>query len=251
MQDTQVGDRLLFFDPEAGLPVGSEQIESMVYDPTEAAWRVSLSGPVGPLSPGTDKANTTVYNLSRTGNGFVLRYNTFRNSRRFGNLIKSHHGLIEGNHYEGLSSAAITIHNEPSWPEGLSSERILVRDNVIRRCGFDTSYLGPRKGAIELYLHRLPYAPAPWMGQRDIRILNNEISDWQCKAIAVENGQEIVVAGNRIGSSARPPDFLTQTNYGIFVKHSRDVRIKDNLISDSRPLSEAIHVEDSEEVVVE
>jgi hypothetical protein len=247
--DNQVGDTLSFFDAQSGLPVSTATILGAEFDFSILGWRVDLSEPVGPLSPGLEKSNTTVYNLDRVSNHFVVRDNTFRNSRRYGTWIKAHHGLIENNLYEGLSSSPITLHNEPGWPEGLNVERILIRNNVLKASGFEYGYLSNHSGAIEAFLHKLPSDESPWIGHREVRIEGNTITDWEGVAIKVHNAADVIVKDNQIGNSPGNNSFYGATNYGIWLQTCEDVNLSDNQVTDTRPLTEHLHIEDCTNVM--
>jgi len=77
-----------------------------------------------------------LYNRACTNKNFIIQNSTFQKSRRYGCYIKAFDGKIINNTFKNLGGSAIAIKNEPSWPEGLNSENILIKGNAISKSGF-------------------------------------------------------------------------------------------------------------------
>ncbi len=142
------------------------------------------------------------FNMNLNADGFRIRNNIFRNSRRFGALIKAHNGEISGNTYEGMSSSAIIVHNEPGWPEGLNSENIVIKDNIIKDCVF------ARHGqyaafVIELKARDIKKRPK-WRGQKGIKVLNNTFVNSGTTAIIATDCDGLVIEGNKFKGYKTP-----------------------------------------------
>ncbi len=54
----------------------------------------------------------------------------------------------------------------------------------------------------------------------------------------------MIVKDNQIGNSADNDSFYGSTNYGIWLETCEDVSLSNNQITDTRPLTEQIHIED-------
>ncbi|MCL5269512.1 MAG: right-handed parallel beta-helix repeat-containing protein [bacterium] len=160
---------------------------------------VTLERPVEGITAGTDSRSAdTVFNLSASGGGAVVRNNTMTNHRRFGVLMKGSNALVEGNTIDGVGGSAIVVGNDPGWPEGPCPSHVTIRGNTIRNVGRSGGYNQPRGGAIQLMGRKYPYDMA------NDRILRG-----------------LVVEGNTI---VNPP------GAAIFVGAARDVAIRDNMI---------------------
>ena len=151
--------------------------------------------------------------------------------------------LIENNHYEGLSGSPITLHNEPGWPEGLNTERLLIRNNTLKASGFEYGYLNKHSGAIEAFLHKLPAEASNWIGHREIRVEGNTITDWEGAAIKLHNVTDVIVKNNKIENTPANNSFLGTTNYGVWLKTCNNVILSNNQITDTRALTEQSYIE--------
>lgn len=86
-----------------------------------------------------DYNNLRLYNRETTAKGFEIKNSIFKNSRRYGCYIKAFDGKIVNNKFINLAGSAISIKNEPTWPEGLNSENVLIQNNKIINCGYGTN----------------------------------------------------------------------------------------------------------------
>ncbi|QHI69941.1 right-handed parallel beta-helix repeat-containing protein [Tichowtungia aerotolerans] len=253
--DLRADDQLTFFDPLSGWPIGGARIVSSTATNVSGVNYVDITLDAaieGAISAGTSKIHTTVYNVSRNGKGFVFRRNTFGDSRRYGLFIKSSDGLIVENTFEGLSGPAITVQNNPGWPEGLNSSGLSVISNLINGCTFSSYILNQERGSIELQAkgyNGTAEFESSWKGQSDICIQGNTIVDWQRRAIRAHCAENLLVEGNVIANTV--DSFAAgQSNYAIYLKNTANAFVWDNQIDDSRSLTGTIEVQNSTNVVV-
>ena len=92
------GDTLTVMDPVertiACRPVVTD------FEPLEYGVRIRVDQKIPNLRIGTDyEASCSFLNDDCCLAGFVVRNNIFKSAVRFGFLLKSHDGLVEGNHY--------------------------------------------------------------------------------------------------------------------------------------------------------
>jgi len=224
-----VGETIGFFDATQSRLAGQGKVVSF----DAGTGRVVLDAAIDGVSPGLGWQNTQVYNLSM-GGGFVLRGNRFANSRRFGVFLKCGSGLIEDNVFEGLSASALTMHNEPTWPEGLWCRGVTVRGNRISDCGFGAGYMDtPSSAVISVFLATPQFGVAQNERDfhRDVKIIGNTITGWKRSAMRVANTRGLRIDGNRIG----PPvgtDWGTWRDGAVVVQTSDEVNIGDNTLAD-------------------
>jgi hypothetical protein len=254
--DLQTNDELCFFDSVSGLPVDYGLVSSVVLTNVSGVYYkdVTLEGALtGTLSCGTSKTNTTVYNLSRAGGGFVIRNNLFADSRRYGIFLKAGSGLVVGNGFNCLSGPAIAAHNAPEWPEGLNCFGVSIISNNIIGCSFSSYLLWQNQGSIELYLRGYTGSSifeSSWRGHKGILIRGNTIKNWNRRAISGRCAQDLLIEGNVITNTVTG-FYSGGTNYGIFLNNTDNAMILDNLISDTRAMDGAIEVQNSINTVIQ
>ena len=120
--EISAGDTLAFFSAESGEVFARAKVVSF----NSASSTARLDRDINGLRPGLNKkTDITVYNLSDS-RGLKIKNSKFCNSSRFGLYIKASDVSVEGCRFENLGSSAITMHNEPGWPEGLYSENVEI-----------------------------------------------------------------------------------------------------------------------------
>ncbi|MEY5027451.1 MAG: hypothetical protein RLZZ244_2979 [Verrucomicrobiota bacterium] len=245
------GDELLFWNPTTGQVLMETRIaEVLAEKPGHGKKTITtVDTPTG-LNPGTDmRQHTHVYNLSCQNTGFVARNNRFVDGRRFGLNVKAINSVIEKNHFEGLSSSAIYIENEPTGWEGIVGRNMVVQDNSITRCGFGRDISGLKRGAIQVNLWRVRQPgerdhESPWLGHRNIVIRNNVLTDWETYGIAVDNVEGCRIENNELANRLNT-SFAKKTNIGIWVRSvTKGVVLKENRMTDRR-VFEPIRIEPS------
>jgi hypothetical protein len=168
--------------------------------------------------------------------GYVIRDNHFHHHRGRGLRLMSSEGLVERNTLEDIKQAAITLGPEFTFFREAGWVRdVTVRDNTIRRVGFDPVMHLPQTyapGAISLF-HRgeTPAAPRPQTRHESIRLTNNVIEETGGPAIHIAQSRDVQVAGNRISAANQAGKPGTGSVYGlsadkaIVVEHSADVTV--------------------------
>ena len=239
--DLQPGDDLIFWNPSTPAIISRRKIVSILGN--SSYWEVVCDGDVGTLNPGNTMDKTHVYDMSRTGNRFMVTSNNFADSRRFGLFIKSCDGAAVGNNFNALSSSAIYVANEPSWPEGFICENIKIYNNNIYICGFDNGYFVNNLGSIYIALIKYPHLAATVSEHRNIFIRNNLINNWHLAAIRVKNAENVYIENNTINSQMT--GFYYPENYCIDLNYITGYLLNGNLIYDPRSWTDDIRIQNS------
>lgn len=169
--------------------------------------------------------------------GAVVVNNSFRNSRRFGTLLKARDALVQGNTFEGLSgSPVMALSAFHHFQEGLGCHNVEVVGNQLRRCGFSAQFLkNPRWRMISFdTVEQFPKGLAPdayW--HSDITIRKNTMDN--DKAIFLLNVDGAVVESNvveKVGSAPQAApvlDAFCRNLNGNYIdqppSHSREMKI--------------------------
>lgn len=201
-----VGDIIRVFNPREGILVGKSEVVSSTFIGDNKMHIVLKEGITSPIQVGEDKLNDIIYIDTRSCESFVFRNNTFRNARRFGMLLQSSYGIIERNVFENLSQCAISMNNGVDWGEGFVSHDIVIRNNVIKNCGYDSTFFKDYNAAsIRLRITKLKnvnakskwkgVATAPWKGLENITITNN-IFSYNKRALSIECTTNSVIKSN-------------------------------------------------------
>ena len=193
-------------------------------------YRLELEGSAG-LNPGDFLEIPAI-----AAPGYVIRNNHFHDHRGRGLRLMSSEGLVENNVLEDIKQAAITLGPEFTFFREAGWIRdVTIRNNIIRRVGFDPVTHLPQTyapGAIAVF-HRgeTPEAPRPAMRHRNIKILGNRIEETGGPAVHIAQACDVEVAGNPIGATNQIRRAGVGSVYGlsadkpIVVEHSENVTL--------------------------
>ena len=123
----QPGDTLTVMDP-LGRAIAARPVVVEV-EKTDRGVRVCVDRSIRGLRAGVDyEESLTFFSEDCCLSGFVVKNNFFRSAVRFGLLLKSHDGLVEGNHFEGHSEQATAMENNCQEFNGIPYN-LLIRNN--------------------------------------------------------------------------------------------------------------------------
>ncbi|EIP98879.1 hypothetical protein OpiT1DRAFT_03355 [Opitutaceae bacterium TAV1] len=167
--------------------------------------------------------------------GWNIRDNHFHDHRGRALRLMASNGTAERNLLENIKQAAISIGPEFTfWREAGWVDNVTIRDNTIRRVGYDQRPATYAPGAISIfYRGETPDSPRPAMRNENIRIENNRIEQTGGPAIHINQARNIIVTGNRIRDArqlSRPAAgslFQLTADRDIVVNHSDNVIIKE------------------------
>ncbi len=183
---------------------------------------ITFVRPVDGLKAGENHLKgDTIFNLSASCNGFIVRNNIFGGFRGRGVLVRSHHGLIENNVIRYTSGQGIAVCNEPDWPEGPIPADIIIRNNVLISVYRDQVQQG--QGAIQVTAYKINYALANNYSVHKVVIENNRIIDSPGYAILLQGVEDAKVADNLVQFVAN--DRVYQKYDGIKLENCRNISI--------------------------
>jgi hypothetical protein len=199
------GDEVDFFNPRLGEKLsGAKRVLSI--NKEEGGFKLRFSEPVDfvPYDGGANGSfsNDQIFNRSKNSPHFMIRGNNLRAIRRFGIIVRAQEGVIENNRVEDASSSGITFRNEPTmWRNGLASSSIIVRSNVLNRCGFDSS--GGLSGSLSVLLDKIGYQPAQGGEHRNFLIEGNTILDYDRVGMRLESLDGAIIRNNLLVSTKK------------------------------------------------
>jgi len=219
------GDEIAFFTPETNTVFATARITD--FDAARGVIRFDKD--VADIVAGLDKRKcTTVYNVGNS-RGVVIKNSSFKNSKRFGLYIKAEDVLIENNCFEGLSSSAITMNNEPGWPEGLWAKRVIIRGNTFKDCGFEEHYEFGWPGGMIASLAPGARSKTPYYLNSDIVIENNTFYAWRGVGVYMRDTQNAVVKNNKFFAPAAPSGLKQRPNAAlVHAEKSQNIVVENN-----------------------
>ncbi len=223
-EPVRMGDRLEFSDPVTGRITGARRVAALSEDP-HGDLRLSLDSPVPGLSASSqDGVPDAVFNLSASGEGYVVRGNRYRSHRGHALRLHTGRGSVERNHISRTSREGILIINDPDWPEGPHTRDLLLQDNTVEAPGGDA--------AIEVQGRKLGHQLADAPTQRGLRIHGNTVRNWQGSAIAVGSAREVAIHDNVLVLDAAAE--ASAADRGVLLDRVADVEI-DGLVLRAPP----------------
>ncbi len=189
------GDEVTFFRPQNGKILLETRVREV--RPAAGNWEVVLEDPVpGDLVIGGSLVESDqIWNRSKSCGDFVVRNNRLLGIRRYGTVFRAKTGVVENNLFNGTSASAIIFLNETQYPNGLYPSDIIIRNNEIRDCAFDTI----PTAAITLLFKRLGSSePAESLAPHGILIENNRISGCLRPALEIWSARDVIVRGNTV-----------------------------------------------------
>ena len=241
----QPGDTLTVMDPLertiAARPVvtHAEEIQYGV--------RIRVDRVIPNLRAGTDYEDSLAFfNDDCCLAGFVVKNNVFKSAVRFGFLLKSHDGLVEGNHFEGNSDQAIAMLNTYQEYNSIPYN-LVIRKNVfklisgwpVRTATTAQHALNRNRNIFGVVTASVNWPVGQWdieeTALREVRNLyiedNEFINWWQNPAIAVNNGLHVWICGNTFTLDEYfAQTALTGSPIAVKIVNSTDVRVENNTL---------------------
>jgi hypothetical protein len=229
----RAGDRLEFSDSVSGRITGVRTVARLAPTGTNTDLRLELENPLpGLSSSGRDGIADTAFNLSASGEGYLIRRNRYQRHRGHAMRLHAGRGIVEGNEISQTSREGISISNDPDGLEGPHPRDLVIQGNTFRATGGDA--------AISVEGRKLGYHLADAATQRQLRIENNTVRDWRGCAIAVGAAEDVTLHDNLLivdvgaGTSARR---------GIRLERANQVDIDGLVIRSGVPNTPAVAIE--------
>lgn len=229
------GDRLQVYDPQEGRILAECRVKALEELPNRQ-YRVQLDQEVPEIRSGSDnyKSDTAIFNLSASGEGYVIRNNRMTGQRRYGILVRGGKGLIEGNYIDRVHGWGIVLANDPGWPEGPLPYDVVIRNNTIIRSSDSWDY-GYREdsGSIVVVNMRTGWKLGKGRAIRNIVIEGNKIIDPVASGIFVGGAENVTILNNEIIASKGTP--LYEKRGAVRIANCNGVKIEGLKVDDPRP----------------
>ncbi len=231
------GDTFVLFEPSTGEIIQECTVATAVK--AEPYYKVTVQEELPELTNLGDKIldSLQIWNRSMSSGDFVIRNNTFKNVRRYGNVSRSHRGVIENNTYEGVTSNEIKVLNETQYPNGLYSDQLIIQNNTFKKGAKRSDTLG----VISFNIEKRAGGMALSVGTKNVLIRNNTFEDKQTVLIDLQGAENISFVDNYVLDE--PLTALAQTNSNFLgVKNIRF--LDENLKGISYSTKSAEEIED-------
>ena len=237
----RAGDELQILNPREGRIVG--EVKAAEVTTSGGSYLITLEKPVAGIQAGADhRTGDTIYNLSASGAGFVIRNNWFHHNRRHGVLARAGNGLIEGNKFEEVGGFGVTIANEPEWPEGPVASDIIVRGNSFTGGGYSMGYSDSSRGAaVRVHAKGLGEEAQGRMSRR-ITIENNTFVDPPGGAITIGAAEGVTIRNNTASSTGARSGKNTAV---ILLDNAAGVVVEGLTITGAKQWTSAVRVKDT------
>ncbi len=181
----RAGDQLEFTEPTSGDVLGVRRVERVLG--AGSPLRVRLTDPLPGLAAAA-RAGTpvTAFDLSASGEGYLIRDNTYDHHRGHAMRLHTGRGTVQGNRIRATSREGIQVSNDPDWPEGPNTRDLLLRDNTLAETGGDA--------AVAIEGRRLGYQLAKTATQRRITLEGTRVTDWRGSAITIGAAHDVTVS---------------------------------------------------------
>jgi len=216
----RAGDKVSFFRPQTGEILLETRVSEVSPAGTNHDVRFEHAVPAE-LNIGKSLTESDqIWNRSVSCGGFVVRNSRLLGVRRFGVVFRADSGVIENNLFRGVSAAPVIFLNETQYPNGLYANEIIIRNNEMRDCAFDTM---PAAVITTLFKRLGGSEPAASMATRGILIENNTIADCLRPAMEFWGTRDVVIRNNTVNGAPfdgkDPKQFLQ--------RHCEEIRFSD------------------------
>jgi hypothetical protein len=218
------GDMLAFFDPLEGRVLARLRVSSVkegkggietlfegtVPEIRTGSVKVLGGGAKGADLDGAGREATQLYNEKYLSGPAVIRNCVFKNSRNMAIKLQSHNVIVENTHIEGWDRYGIFIANLVNYPEGFLGSNFIVRNNLIKDCGFNQG----RVDGIFARFMALGQVPSATPDVRNLRIIGNLIVNPGARAIDVASFSDAHVGENTIvfSDGSKRPGAISMQN---------------------------------------
>jgi bifunctional DNA-binding transcriptional regulator/antitoxin component of YhaV-PrlF toxin-antitoxin module len=215
--DLEPGDNVSFFNPEEGRIFLETRVKAIT--PAEKNFRVVFEDDI-PRKLAFGKSlqdDDQIWNRSTSNGDFMIRNSRFTNIRRFGVVFRAATGVVENCVFDATSSSAILFFNETQYPNGLYCSDIIIRNNTMNDCAFDSQPLGVL--AMEFRRRQMGQLAADH-GPRRILFENNHITNSDATPIELGSARDVVLRGNTVDGQPLDPENSDHSS----IRNSKNVR---------------------------
>lgn len=234
------------FNPEDGSLIAEAVVQSLdLKNDQKAVVTLNKKIPKLELEPANEANRPMIYFSCYLGEKFVFRNNLVRFSRRYGIVVPTQRGIIEGNTFDRCAGCGISSSNHQRARKDIdmfTGGNLIIRNNTIVDCEQQTqANVMNTFGSISLSVLRTSHEPAEWNALSNVLVENNTIKNFRTTGIRLLNGgTNVVIRGNRITAAEDAPLTAGVPNCGILIQKSQPVILENNVIEDSRPIEKTV-----------
>jgi hypothetical protein len=217
--DLEPGDHVSFFNPAEGRIFLETRVREVA--PEGKNFRVVFEDEI-PRELAFGKSlqdDDQIWNRSTSNGDFMVRNSRFTNIRRFGVVFRAATGVVENCTFDATSSSAVLFFNETQYPNGLYCSDIIIRNNTMNDCAFDTQPLGV---IVMEFRRRQMGGLAADFGPRRVLIKNNRITNTSATPIQFGSAKDIILRGNTIDGKPIDPQNSNHTQ----IRNSENIQWK-------------------------
>jgi hypothetical protein len=245
LTEAVLGSTAWVFNPETGARVAEATVKSFERRGNVITVELDQEVPKLNLTPANESNHPMIFFSCYLGEKFVFRNNLVRFARRYGIVVPTQRGIIEGNTFDRCAASAISVSNHQRARKEIdmfTGGNLIIRGNTIENCEQQTQVnVMNTFGAISLSVLRTDHSPAEWRALNNVQIENNIIKNFRTAGIRLLNGgPHVTIRGNTIVSDGSVPLTPGVTHAGILIENSDPVRMENNRITDERNIQEIV-----------
>ena len=194
------GENIAIYDPENGAIRGKTKVtavEEVGNDPAKQAILVLETAIDGMTVKVGDKLGDNIYSMDAVFPNSVISGNIFRDSRRYGLMLRTANTVIENNVFENLGGPA--INHFFSTTAGPWVEKMVISGNTIDNTAFLDSNKRSRVGAaVRIFSYKNGNTTADERINNKIIIKDNTIKHVARYGIFINSTENVIISGNVI-----------------------------------------------------
>ena len=189
LDEPEVGDVMAIVDRNSLKELGYIRVNRFWTYPKEVKVKIEFDGELP-----RNKEDYFLVNISATPSLKFVNC-TVKSHRARSVLVKTRKVLIEGCSFENTTGTAIHIGAEGDWGEGITSEDVIVRNNVFTNCGIGGANDGTIDGASAIAVH-IKAKNTKVAGLHKRLLFENNIVTGGIHAIVVKGAADVTIRNN-------------------------------------------------------
>lgn len=233
-----VGDTLIFYNPDAGETLGEAtvtSIEEVEGKSSKYTAKVTIDQEIeGIITSSNLASGTHVYIKEQGHNNSTITNCTFRYARSGGVNIRANNVTVQGNTFEHIANRAVNV---AIWSsEGSAVDGIQILNNIVTDCGYHNGVARYyNSGAIGVYmLNYARIAQVPNAIHKDVVVKGNTINGWYARAMWIANSKNVEIANNVFNGDDK---VVVADNYEcketIYINECENVTVSGNEFHDN------------------
>ena len=194
---------------------------------------LTFNTPISGMKSGISRTDgDVVINHSMQAPGTTVANNTFRYGRIKGIKLAVRDAKVCGNTFENLGGPAITLHDIPSLRELTGSYNLLIENNNIKNCTYNSWTGSETTASISLSGMCVDYSVAKGHIHYNIDIKNNTIANVSKHGIYISSAENVTLNNNTIYGYIS--DGSAPGMSGVTISNANNVHISELTVNDPR-----------------